>query len=308
MMLGGERLSYRSLDVEQLGSVYQSVMGFTVDLTTGPSLAIRPPKRSGASATVDLEALLSQPPARRQEWMRKRTDRKITAKIAIAVREAKSTSELEEALLTVIDVRLTAKPLPVGVPVLQPTETRRRTGSHYTPRRLTAPIVAEALRPVLERLGEEASAGDILSLRILDPALGSGAFLVETCRQLAEQLNAAWERHRTIPQLAPDEDALLHARRLIAQRCLYGVDRNPMATDLAKLSLWLATLAKDHEFTFLDHAIRHGDSLVGLSVKQIEALNWEPEGQLPLITSLIRERVTTAVANRNEIQGSKTTN
>ena len=56
----------------------------------------------------------------------------------------------------------------------------------------------------------------------------------------------------------------MFAQRTIAQRCLYGVDKNAMAVDLAKLSLWLATLAKDHPFTFLDHALRHGDSLVGL--------------------------------------------
>ena len=66
------------------------------------------------------------------------------------------------------------------------------------------------------------------------------------------------------PTIPPDEDDDLHARRLVAQRCLYGVDKNPLATDLAKLSLWLATLARDHEFTFLDHALKPGDSLVGL--------------------------------------------
>jgi len=76
--------------------------------------------------------------------------------------------------------------------------------------------------------------------------------------------------------LPPDEDEILYARRMIAQRCLYGVDRNPMAVDLAKLSLWLATLAKDHPFTFLDHSLRAGDSLVGLSKKQIAAFHWAP--------------------------------
>ena len=61
----------------------------------------------------------------------------------------------------------------------------------------------------------------------------------------------------------------------MAQRCLYGVDRNPKAVDLAKLSLWLITLAKDHPLTFLDHALRHGDSLVGLSIPQIRAFHWK---------------------------------
>ena len=67
--------------------------------------------------------------------------------------------------------------------------------------------------------------------------MGSGAFLVETCRQLGDELVKAWHVHNCAPKLPPDEDEVLHARRLIAQRCLYGVDKNPMAVDLAKLSL-----------------------------------------------------------------------
>ena len=70
---------------------------------------------------------------------------------------------------------------------------------------------------------------------------------------------------------------MLHARRLVAQRCIYGVDKNPMAIDLARLSLWLVTLARDHEFTFIDHALRHGDSLVGLTRKQIDGFHWDAE-------------------------------
>src|SRR5438046_3320986 len=61
---------------------------------------------------------------------------------------------------------------------------------------------------------------------------------------------------------------------MIAQRCLYGLDKNQMAADLAKLSLWLATLAKDHPFTFLDHSLRHGDALVGLTRRQIATFHW----------------------------------
>jgi hypothetical protein len=105
--------------------------------------------------------------------------------------------------------------------------------------------------------------------------MGSAAFLVETCRQLGDELVRAWHVHDCVPKLPPDEDELLHARRLVAQRCLYGVDKNPMAVDLAKLSLWLVTLAKDHPFTFLDHSLRCGDSLVGLSRAQIAAFSWQ---------------------------------
>lgn len=76
---------------------------------------------------------------------------------------------------------------------------------------------------------------------------------------------------------------MIVARRLVAQKCLYGVDRNPVAVDLAKMSLWLATLARDHPLTFIDHALRHGDSLVGLSRRQIETFHWK--GNAPLFQS-----------------------
>ena len=108
--------------------------------------------------------------------------------------------------------------------------------------------------------------------------MGSGAFLVEACRQLGEVLVEGLARATSsMPTIPPDEDELLHARRLVAQRCLYGVDKNPMAVDLAKLSLWLATLAKDHPFTFLDHALRCGDSLVGLTREQIAEFHWKDD-------------------------------
>ena len=174
-----------------------------------------------------------------------------------------------------IDRDATPDLVPPGTPVLQPTDERRRSGSHYTPRSLTEPIVVETLRPIFQRLGPRATPDEILDLKVLDPATGSGAFLVEACRQLAARLVEAWSIHEGPPEIPAAEDELLYARRLVAQRCLYGVDRNPMAIDLARMSLWLATFAKDHEFTFIDHTIKHGDSLVGLTQRQIEALDWE---------------------------------
>src|SRR5207248_176803 len=107
------------------------------------------------------------------------------------------------------------------------------------------------------------------------------------------------------PVIPPDEDEELHARRLVAQRCLYGVDKNPLATDLAKLSLWLATLARDHEFTFVDHAVKSGDSLVGLTQAQIAATHWDTaKPGLPLFRQLVKDRVTEAMKGRAEIQAA----
>jgi hypothetical protein len=196
--------------------------------------------------------------------------------------------------------------MPEGSPILQPTDERRRTGSHYTPRSLTAPIVKHALEPAFDRLGSDATPEQVLELKVCDPAMDSGAFLVEACRAIGERLAEAWERWPdTRPMIPADEDEELHARRLVAQRCIYGVDKNPRAVDLARLSLWLATLAKDHEFTFLDHALKCGDSLVGLTRAQIGAANWdESKPGLPLFRQLVRDTVAEAMQARAEIRSA----
>ena len=114
----------------------------------------------------------------------------------------------------------------------------------------------------------------------------------------------AWRAHDQMPQLRDEEEPLNHARRLVAQHCLYGVDRNPMAVDLAKLSLWLVTLAADHPFTFLDHAIRHGDSLVGYHPEEFGALLFgdNPSGDSFGVQRRIQASVEQAKGARKLIQ------
>ena len=305
LVLDGERISYRTLDVEQIGSVYETIMGFRLETATGRSVAIKPAKKLGAPYTVDLDALLAQPNASRKRWLQERADRTITDRVAKGLQEAETVVDLHVALDRVLDKDATPDIAPPGALVLQPNEERRRSGSHYTPRELTEPIVRHTLAPLLDRLrGEEGRAPtpeQILDLKICDPAMGSGAFLVETCRQLADALIDAWGAHGSMPDIPPDEDEVIFARRLVAQKCLYGIDRNPMAVDLAKVSLWLSTLARDHPLTFVDHAFRHGDSLVGLTRQQIEALNWK--GGQPILAGFgVREAVKAASELRRQIR------
>ena len=312
LVLGGERVSYRALAVEHIGSVYETMMGFRLETASGRSLAVKAAKKHGAPATVNLDALLAEAPARRAKWVRDRTDRKLTDNVRKTVQAAGTLEDLHAALDPVVDRRATPDLVPADALVLQPSPERRRSGLHYTPRALTEPIVREALAPVLERLRAErddasgsGAPGDgrpdwsppdsgaagtpplrapllpdqILDLKVCDPAMGSGAFLVEACRQLGDVLVEAWRDHGGRPDGAAKDgdDEVIAARRQVAQRCLYGVDRNPVAVDLAKLSLWLATLARNESFTFLDHALRHGDSLVGLSRRQIAAFHWKAD-------------------------------
>ena len=279
IVLDGERISYRALDVEHVGSVYQTMMGFRLETARGRTAAIKAAKKHGAPAAVDLEAVLNEPADKRARWLQDRTDRKPTDNVSRDIKDADNIEAMHAALDSIIDKNATPDLVPAGAMVFQPSEERRRSGSHYTPRELTEPIVRTTLAPILDRLrtepGGSPTPGQILDLKVCDPAMGSGAFLVEACRQLGDALIEAWRAHDAAPELPPDENEVIFARRLIAQRCLYGVDRNPRAVDLAKLSLWLVTLAKDHPLTFLDHALGYGDALVGLSQRQLKAFHWK---------------------------------
>lgn len=274
LLLEGERLSYRTLDVEHVGGVYETMMGFRLEKASGVSISLKAAKAHGAPSAVNLETLLALQAGERSKWLQENADTALTAIAVEGLKKAESIEDLLVALEKRIARGITPHPVPRGAMTLQPSEERRRSGSHYTPRSLTEPIVRKALEPTLKRLGENPRPEQLLALKIADIAVGSGAFLVEACRQLAEALVTAWHYHESTPSIPPDEDEVLLAKRAIAQKCLYGVDRNPMAVDLSKLSLWLATLAKDHPFTFLDHSIRCGDSLVGLTRNQIGRFAW----------------------------------
>ncbi len=213
LYLKEERLSYRSLEVEQIGSVYEAVMGYRVETATGRSVAIRPEKRHGAPVTIDLDELLAAPANKRTERFKKLTDRKLPASAATALRNARTEDDLVAALDRLIDRRLTPAPVPAGSLVFQPSPERRRTGSHYTPQTLTGPIVTKALEPILRRLGPNPTPEAILALKICDPAMGSGAFLVEAMRQLAKLLVEAWNHHGNPPRIPADETPILFASR-----------------------------------------------------------------------------------------------
>ena len=177
---------------------------------------------------------------------------------------------------------------------------RRSSGTYYTPRNLAEEMVRYALEPLVYQPGPAEGtspdqwklrrAAELLDLRVCDLAMGSGAFLVAACRYLAARLTRGLDARRSlagdpvgppggvaVPLPGDEVDREVLARRLVADRCLYGVDRNPMAVEMAKLSLWLVTLAKDRPFSFVDHALRVGDSLLGVtSLAQLEYLHLDP--------------------------------
>ncbi len=313
LYLDGQRLSYSALEEEQLGSVYEGLMGFAIERRYATSVCLKPSR-----VWVSPAELVEQAKATRVAWLKHAgvpgsAAKRIAKAVDGAIEEAgDDAAALDEAVLAVLrkdSIGLRGKrarrrgedteeaEVAAGRLVIQPGEERRRTSSHYTPRSLSGPIVARTLEPLLAAMRAKAKEEDpgledpqpsseaLLSLKICDPAMGSGAFLVESCRFLALQVEAAWVREGKLSQMVKDaddgdvvkRDPLRLAQRMVAQRCLYGVDKNPLAVELGKLSLWLLTLSQGQTFAFLDHCLKSGDSLVGLDKAQILAMDWAVE-------------------------------
>jgi len=281
IIVQGQRLSYSTLDVEQIGSVYEALMGYHVVRVFSPAVCLRPSR-----CWLEAREVLEQTASRRAKWLQETTG--LPKAQAASLADELAAAKTEEAVVAVLEgwrVKGTETAQPDRL-VVQPGAERRRTSSHYTPRSLSAPIVRRTLEPLLATMGPEPSSERLLQLKVCDPAMGSGAFLVEACRFLGDQVVAAWTREKKLEKIADaHDDVTNHARRLVAQRCLYGVDKNPFAVHLAKLSLWLETLARELPFTFLDHALRHGDSLVGLDFDPLLSktpFNFHVEGKVYL--------------------------
>lgn len=319
------RLTFRSLDVEQIGYVYEGLLETEVRTATEPVLALvraKDRKKQKAPAEVPISEALAalREPNRasladwvtaRTGWTKKRagdaiaTEPSIEARAALERAAEKDEAVAQELAPLAAALRLDERDQPVvfssGARYVGPSTRRVATGTHYTPRSLAEDVVVNTLEPLVYRPGSlEISerrewrlrpSPDILGLRVADIAMGSGAFLVAACRYLAEKLVEAWAAEgradailaRTRRTTAADADAepvLLDARRQIADHCLYGVDINPLAVEMAKLSLWLVTMDRERPFGFLDDRFRTGDSLLGLaSTAQLEAAHLEPRGR-----------------------------
>ncbi|WP_201352067.1 Eco57I restriction-modification methylase domain-containing protein [Hydrogenimonas urashimensis] len=341
---GVTKLSYKGLDVEQIGHVYEGLLDYTVRRVHGATLGLKGSSKIH-DPTVGLEDL--------ERWMDTGVE---TAAKKLKDLTGRSLSALQKELSEEVDDTLYSEVLQAcdgdtaladrvapfahllrrdawgefvvygdGSFAVVPGGDRAATGAHYTPKSLTEAVVATTLEPVLYEGPAEGrpkeewrlrSAREILDLKICDPAMGSGAFLVQVCRYLAERLVEAWneaerEGYRVTidgevkatlmdeePMVSDIDERLLVARRLVAERCLYGVDLNPMAVELAKLSIWLVTLAKDRPFGFLDHAFKVGDSLLGVEdIRKLETFSMDPDRARPTLFAPILRKELREVLN-----------
>jgi hypothetical protein len=346
------RISFRALDIEQIGHIYEGLLDHSAFRAKGTVLGLVGTRKNPTPdiALDELERLAEQGQVKLLEELEELTDRGIPAlkkflaisaseenhKILVACGQDEELAKRVKRFAGLVREDSFERPVVVlegGIYVSEGT-TRRSTGTHYTPRSLTEPIVQHALEPLVYRGPAEGlprvqwalkSPQEILDLKVCDMTMGSGAFLVQVCRFLSERLTEAWENlekthagellitpegsfskaepsERLIPK-DPDERVAI-ARRFIADRCLYGVDINPMAVEMAKLSIWLITLDKTRPFTFLDHAFKCGDSVLGISrLKQLEKFSLDDSRETQaVILSNYDELIRNATAKRRELE------
>jgi hypothetical protein len=346
------RVSFRALGVEQIGHVYEGLLDHTAVRACEPVLGIKGTRSKEAEIPLaTMESLHAQGRDKLIEFLKEETGRSASAlrrtleegslvdehKLLMACGHDETPLDRLRPFVGLIREDSFERPLivlPDSIFVTMGT-TRRSTGTHYTPPSLTEPIVQYTLEPLVYEGPAEAwpreqwklkSPKAILDLKVCDMTMGSGAFLVQACRYLAERLIEAWENaekqhpgevlitpdgtfseglptERLVPAGASERVAI--ARRVVADRCLYGVDINPMAVEMAKLSLWLITLDRDRPFTFLDHAFKCGDSLLGItSLEQLENFSLRPGGgrQKAFATLDLRRHIEEATKKRQALE------
>lgn len=348
------RLSFKTIEVEQIGHVYEGLLDHQAIRAEATVLGLVGTKNKEPEIALEvLEDLAAAGEEALLTFLKKETGRSVAAFQKVLGAEMNLSHYEESRYLVKCGsnpelwrrikpfyqlIRLDTYGYPVIIPaggVFVTTGTsRRESGTHYTPKHLAQEIVQHTLEPLVyegmsEGLppepGRLLSPQGLLALKICDPTMGSGAFLVQVCRFLAARLVESWGaleekqggkvltvfgnlskpelEERTLP--STPEERLLEAKRLIAERCLYGVDKNPLAVEMAKLSLWLETLQKDRPFTFVDHALRCGDSLVGATVAQLKYWSLDTSGQsyqLGIGADEVQRLIKEATAKRLELE------
>ncbi|MFF9754628.1 Eco57I restriction-modification methylase domain-containing protein [Streptomyces sp. NPDC014344] len=352
-------LSFRALDVEQIGYVYEGLLSFDGRRATEHMVGLIGPE--GLEHEVPLRELESlaakaggspktlaksihekwkdpKPPATAGQ-LEKRLAPLGTEDAAEARRRLNAVTKdaaLTERLLPFVgilrdDLRGLPTVIPNGALYVTESSLRKNTGTHYTPRFLAEEVVLHALEPLVYEPGplqtadtgewRLKSADQILDLKVADIAMGSAAFLVAACRYLGDRLIEAWENEgrtdamvyragRAVDAVtaadAEQDPVVVEARRQIIEHCLYGVDINPMAVEMAKLSLWLVSMDPERPFTFLDDRLVCGDSLLGVhSMEQLQSVHIKPQGQTDVLAEQTRELVDQLTRERLAITAIK---
>jgi hypothetical protein len=354
--VGRERVSFRELDIESLGAVYEGLLEFEPRVARETAIELRVQGRIFALSAAEVVRFCGE------KQLALKGELEIVAGTAAEAlhpegsvdddddeddgdesdeedsAEAEETADGEEDTEKGVKKGAAAKllrRLEPGAFHFVPGPSRKGSGSFYTPRLLVHDLVRHALDPMVQ--GK--TSAEIEALRILDPACGSAHFLVEAMRFLGRELHRAyvdehggkepphfrstllrqgfggqatgigWDDHWEAPDeeaRAANSEARAWCKRRIAERCLFGVDLNPTAVALARVALWIESLAGDRPLTYFEHHIRCGNSLLGtwrdrLDQPPLPSMSRTRQGQGDLFADLVRRTLREAAAARQLI-------
>lgn len=275
--VGRERVSFRELDIEQLGSVYEGLLEFEPRIARDTTIEARVQGRLYALVPDELVRLCTEKKLNVKGELSIIADTPAEALHPDAAEEDEADLEEEELEPTGDEeeeggvkkgaMALLLRRFEPGDFHFVPGSARKGSGSFYTPRALVDDLVRHALGPMVK--GRKAT--EIESLRVLDPATGSAHFLVGACRFLGTRLFEAYSRengggpppHFTGSHDDWSREGEAWCKRRVTERCLYGVDLNTTAVNLARVSLWIESLAGDRPLTYFEHHVRCGNSVLG---------------------------------------------
>jgi hypothetical protein len=282
---GRKKVTYRDLDVRHLGSIYEGILEYAAHIADQDYVILR--QGSGTSAAEEYKAVLELDRTEKAQFAAWQDAVEENPESPRPPRNCKVSGSVEKGRYYLVFGGRESK--------------RKSSGSYYTPDYIVQYIVENTLGPLVRgagRLKPESIAPDlkaigwkeeperiqrigplsseeILSLRILDPAMGSGHFLVAATEYLARAYRDARLAEGAVLDEANADQEFIRYKRIIAERCIYGVDLNLMAVELAKLSMWLFTMDPGRPLSFLDRNFRCGNALLG---------GWmDGVGQLPFL-------------------------
>ena len=256
------RISYANLGINQLGSVYESLLAFRGFLAETDYIEVHRKRKSNESSAkvVNTDGSYLVPRHRLDDF---------DPKEVFYSEKADGSEELKVIPKGTFIYRLSGR-------------DRQKSASYYTPEVLTQTTVKYTLKPILERLDKgEIQALDLLQLKILEPAMGAAAFHNEVINQLA-QAYLTYRQQELKQQVDPNkyQEEIQKIKAYIALNNVYGVDLNPTAIELGKLSLWLNVIHKDMQTPFFGYRLGVGNAVVGswLKVFKHKDFSFEPKG------------------------------
>lgn len=275
----GRRLHFANLGVEQLGAVYEALLAQKPVIVREESLWV--PAHGGGVGLVTrklAEALeMTQFEEPQETGLRARRERR-TGRASAG------------RLDTYISPERPGFNPTIGTFIVAPLGgQKRQTASFYTPPKLAEFLVKRTLKPLVE--GK--SVKEILGLRIVEPAVGSGGFLIATLRYLGQELLKAKIREKYMEfrgREATHED-LQECKRQILENCLFGVDLNPLSVELCRTSLYLEALVKNQPLPFLHHRLKSGNSLIYADYLNQSKTSWDGHTEFPSIFNIFTEAV-----------------